>query len=103
MSNDTWTLILLLAAVFGALAAIAAFSSRGSLDSIKSKTVVICKGVLHSETGISDCTYIEVVSLFVVLYLQHISIVHLKYRHTFGCHLNELLSYHILGYFLYIL
>ena len=33
MSNDTWTLILLLAAVFGALAAIAAFSSRGSLDS----------------------------------------------------------------------
>ena len=39
MSNDTWTLILLLAAVFGALAAIAAFSSRGSLDSIKSKTV----------------------------------------------------------------
>ena len=40
MSNDTWTLILLLAAVFGALAAIAAFSSRGSLDSIKSKTGV---------------------------------------------------------------
>ena len=39
MSNDTWTLILLLAAVFGALAAIAAFSSRGSLDSIKSKDV----------------------------------------------------------------
>ena len=39
MSNDTWTLILLLAAVFGALAAIAAFSNRGSLDSIKSKDV----------------------------------------------------------------
>ena len=39
MSNDTWTLILLLAAVFGALAAIAAFSNRGSLDSIKSRDV----------------------------------------------------------------
>ena len=39
MSNDTWTLILLLAAVFGALAAIAAFSNRCSLDSIKSKDV----------------------------------------------------------------
>ena len=39
MNNDTWTLILLLAAVFGALAAIAAFSNRGSLDSIKSKDV----------------------------------------------------------------
>ena len=39
MSNDTWTLILLLAAVFGALVAIAAFSNRGSLDSIKSKDV----------------------------------------------------------------
>ena len=39
VNNDTWTLILLLAAVFGALAAIAAFSSRGSLDSIKSKDV----------------------------------------------------------------
>ena len=37
--NETWTLILLLAAVFGALVAIAAFSNRGSLDSIKSKTV----------------------------------------------------------------
>src|SRR5699024_6342820 len=32
-------LILLLAAVFGALMAIAAFSNRGSLDNIKSKTV----------------------------------------------------------------
>ena len=39
MINETWTLILLLAAVFGALVAIAAFSNRGSLDSIKSKTV----------------------------------------------------------------
>ena len=39
MNNDTWTLIFLLAAVFGALAAIAAFSNRGSLDSIKSKDV----------------------------------------------------------------
>ena len=39
MSNDTWTLIFLLAAVFGALAAIAAFSNRGSLDNIKSKDV----------------------------------------------------------------
>ena len=39
VNNDTWTLILLLAAVFGALAAIAAFSNRCSLDSIKSKTV----------------------------------------------------------------
>ena len=39
MSNDTWTLILLLAAVFGALVAIAAFSNRGSLDSIKSRDV----------------------------------------------------------------
>ena len=39
MNNDTWTLILLLAAVFGALVAIAAFSNRGSLDSIKSKDV----------------------------------------------------------------
>lgn len=39
MSNDTWTLILLLAAVFGALVAITTFSGRGSLDSIKSKTV----------------------------------------------------------------
>ena len=39
MNNDTWTLILLLAAVFGALAAIAAFSNRCSLDSIKSKDV----------------------------------------------------------------
>ena len=37
--NDTWTLILLLAAVFGALVAIAVFSNRGSLDSIKSKDV----------------------------------------------------------------
>ncbi|MCR1907789.1 type IV secretory system conjugative DNA transfer family protein [Flavonifractor plautii] len=39
VNNDTWTLILLLAAVFGALVAIAAFSNRGSLDSIKSKDV----------------------------------------------------------------
>ena len=39
MNNDTWTLILLLALVFGALVAIAAFSNRGSLDSIKSKDV----------------------------------------------------------------
>ena len=39
MNNDTWTLIFLLAAVFGALMAIAAFSNRGSLDSIKSKDV----------------------------------------------------------------
>ena len=39
VNNDAWTLILLLAAVFGALAAIAAFSNRGSLDSIKSKDV----------------------------------------------------------------
>ena len=37
--NETWTLILLLAAVFGALVAVAAFSKRGGLDSIKSKTV----------------------------------------------------------------
>ena len=37
--NETWTLILLLAAVFGALVAVAAFSNRGGLDSIKSKTV----------------------------------------------------------------
>ena len=39
MNNDTWMLILLLAVVFGALVAITAFSGRGSLDSIKSKTV----------------------------------------------------------------
>ena len=39
MKNDTWTLILLLAAVVGALMAIAGFSNRGSLDSIKSKDV----------------------------------------------------------------
>ena len=39
MINETWALILLLAAVFGALAAIAAFSNRGSLDSIKSRDV----------------------------------------------------------------
>ncbi len=39
MNNDTLTLILLLAAVFGALVAIAAFSNRGSLDSIKSRDV----------------------------------------------------------------
>ena len=39
VKNDTWTLILLLAAVFGALMAIAGFSNRGSLDSIKSKDV----------------------------------------------------------------
>ena len=39
MNNDTWMLILLLAVVFGALAAITTFSGRGSLDSIKSNTV----------------------------------------------------------------
>ena len=39
MNNDTWMLILLLAAVFGALVATTTFSGRGSLDSIKSKTV----------------------------------------------------------------
>ena len=39
MNNDTWMLILLLAVVFGALVAITPFSGRGSLDSIKSKTV----------------------------------------------------------------
>ena len=39
MINETWTLIFLLAAVFGALVAITAFSNRGNLDSIKSKTV----------------------------------------------------------------
>nr|WP_300169839.1 type IV secretory system conjugative DNA transfer family protein [uncultured Flavonifractor sp.] len=39
VNNDTLTLILLLAAVFGALVAIAAFSNRGSLDSIKSRDV----------------------------------------------------------------
>ena len=39
MINETWTLIFLLAAVFGALVAIAVFSGRGNLDSIKSKTV----------------------------------------------------------------
>ena len=39
MDNDTWMLILLLAVVFGALVAITTFSGRGSLDSIKSKTV----------------------------------------------------------------
>ena len=39
MNNDTWMLILLLAVVFGALVAITTFSGRGSLDSIKSKTV----------------------------------------------------------------
>ena len=39
VNNDTWMLILLLAVVFGALVAITAFSGRGSLDSIKSKTV----------------------------------------------------------------
>ena len=39
MNNDTWMLILLLAVVFGALAAITTFSGRGSLHSIKSKTV----------------------------------------------------------------
>ena len=39
VNNDTCMLILLLAAVFGALMAIAAFSNRGSLDNIKSKTV----------------------------------------------------------------
>ena len=39
VNNDTWMLILLLAVVFGALAAITTFSGRGSLDSIKSKDV----------------------------------------------------------------
>ena len=39
MNNDTWTLILLLAVLFGALVATTTFSGRGSLDSIKSKTV----------------------------------------------------------------
>ena len=39
MNNETWMLILLLALVFGALVAITTFSGRGSLDSIKSKTV----------------------------------------------------------------
>ena len=39
MNNDIWMLILLLAVVFSALVAITAFSGRGSLDSIKSKTV----------------------------------------------------------------
>ena len=39
MNSDAWVLIALLALVFGALAAIAAFSGRGSLDGIKSRTV----------------------------------------------------------------
>mgnify|MGYP001063121909 FL=1 len=39
VNNDTWMLTLLLAVVFGALVAITTFSGRGSLDSIKSKTV----------------------------------------------------------------
>ena len=39
VNNDTWMPILLLALVFGALVAITTFSGRGSLDSIKSKTV----------------------------------------------------------------
>ena len=39
VKNDTWMLILLLAVVFGALVATTTFSGRGSLDSIKSKTV----------------------------------------------------------------
>ena len=39
MNNDTWMLILLLAVVFGVLVATTTFSGRGSLDSIKSKTV----------------------------------------------------------------
>ena len=39
VNNATWMLILLLAVVFGALVAITTFSGRGSLDSIKSKTV----------------------------------------------------------------
>ena len=39
VNNDTWMLILLLAVVFGPLVAITTFSGRGSLDSIKSKTV----------------------------------------------------------------
>jgi len=39
VNNDTWMLILLLAVVFGVLVATTTFSGRGSLDSIKSKTV----------------------------------------------------------------
>ena len=39
MDEHTWELIRLLTLVFAALIAIAAFSNRGSLDSIKSKTV----------------------------------------------------------------
>ncbi len=39
MNNDTWMLTLLLAVVFGARVATTTFSGRGSLDSIKSKTV----------------------------------------------------------------
>ena len=39
VNNDTWMRILLLAVVFGALVATTTFSGRGSLDSIKSKTV----------------------------------------------------------------
>ena len=39
MNSDAWALIALLALVFVALAAIAAFSGRGSLDGIKSRTV----------------------------------------------------------------
>ena len=39
MINENWMLIGLLALVFGALAAIAALSNRGSLNSIKNKTV----------------------------------------------------------------
>jgi len=39
MIDETWMLIGLLALVFGALVAIAALSNRGSLNSIKNKTV----------------------------------------------------------------
>jgi len=39
MIDENWMLIGLLALVFGALAAIAALSNRGSLNSIKNKTV----------------------------------------------------------------
>ena len=39
MIDETWMLIGLLALAFGTLAAIAALSNRGSLNSIKNKTV----------------------------------------------------------------
>lgn len=39
MIDENWMLIGLLALVFGALVAIAALSNRGSLNSIKNKTV----------------------------------------------------------------